>query len=77
MGLGGLSLGHLLVILLIVVLIFGTKKLRTIGGDLGGAIRAFRKSVEEPGQEEDPPKLQARSAETASMERNEKADSTR
>ena len=37
MGLGGISLWQLLIVLLIVVLIFGTKRLKTLGGDLGGA----------------------------------------
>jgi sec-independent protein translocase protein TatA len=46
MGLGGLSIGHLLVVLLIVVLIFGTKRLKTIGGDLGGALKGFRSAME-------------------------------
>ena len=46
MGLGGISIWQLLIVLLIVVLIFGTKRLKTIGGDLGGAIRGFRKSME-------------------------------
>jgi sec-independent protein translocase protein TatA len=36
---------HLLVILLIVLVIFGTKKLRTIGSDLGGAVRGFKKAM--------------------------------
>lgn len=47
MGLGGISLWQLLIILLIVVLIFGTKRLRSIGSDLGGAVKSFRKSMEE------------------------------
>lgn len=47
MGIGGISLWQLLIILLIVVLIFGTKRLKTIGSDLGGAVRGFRKSMEE------------------------------
>lgn len=38
---------ELLIILAIVALLFGTKKLRNIGGDLGGAIRSFRKSMSE------------------------------
>jgi sec-independent protein translocase protein TatA len=38
---------QLLIILLIVLLIFGTKKLRNIGGDLGGAMRDFRKGLNE------------------------------
>jgi sec-independent protein translocase protein TatA len=46
MGLGGLHIWHLLIILVIVVLIFGTKRLKTIGGDLGGAIKGFKKGME-------------------------------
>jgi sec-independent protein translocase protein TatA len=46
MGLGGISIWQLLIVLLIVVLIFGTKRLKSIGGDLGGAIKSFRKSME-------------------------------
>jgi len=45
MGLGGISIWQLLIILAIVVLIFGTKRLKGIGGDLGGAIKSFRKAV--------------------------------
>lgn len=45
MGLGGISIWQLLIILLIVVLVFGTKRLKGIGGDLGGAIRGFKKAV--------------------------------
>jgi len=41
----GLSIGSLVLIFLIVLLLFGTKKLRNIGGDLGGAIKNFKKSV--------------------------------
>ena len=40
-----MHLWHLLIILVIVVLIFGTKRLKTIGGDLGGAIKGFKKSM--------------------------------
>jgi len=45
MGLGGISLWQLLIVLLIVVVIFGTKKLSSIGGDLGGAVKGFRKAM--------------------------------
>jgi sec-independent protein translocase protein TatA len=45
MGLGGLSLGHILVVLLVVILVFGTKKLGSIGSDLGEAIKGFRKAM--------------------------------
>lgn len=55
MGLGGLHIWHLLIILLICVMIFGTKKLKDIGGDLGGAVKGFRKAMNEADRELDPP----------------------
>jgi sec-independent protein translocase protein TatA len=45
MGLDGLSIWHLLIIFAIVVVIFGTGRLRTIGPDLGKAIRSFREAL--------------------------------
>ncbi|MDA7971348.1 MAG: twin-arginine translocase TatA/TatE family subunit [Gammaproteobacteria bacterium] len=42
---GGIGIWQLLIILVIVLLLFGTKKLKNIGGDLGGAIRSFKKAV--------------------------------
>ncbi len=53
MGIGGISIWQLLIILLIVVLLFGTKKLRNMGGDLGSAIKNFRQSVKNPDGEEE------------------------
>ena len=47
MGIGGIGIWQLLIILVIVLLLFGTKKLRNLGGDLGGAIRGFKKAVSE------------------------------
>ena len=47
MGFGGISIWSLLLILAIVVLLFGTKKLRNVGTDLGGAIRSFKKAVKD------------------------------
>jgi sec-independent protein translocase protein TatA len=47
MGFGGISIWSLLLILAIVILLFGTKKLRNVGGDLGGAIRSFKKSIKD------------------------------
>ena len=44
----GLGIGELMVILLIVVVVFGAGKIGDIGGDLGRAIRNFRKAVNEP-----------------------------
>lgn len=42
MGLGGISIWQLLIILVIVLLLFGTKRLRNIGSDLGNAVKGFR-----------------------------------
>lgn len=53
MGMGGISIWQLLIILVIVLLLFGTKKLRNIGGDLGGAIKSFKKSVKDGDDETD------------------------
>lgn len=50
--LGGISVWQLLIVLVIVVLLFGTKKLRSLGGDLGSAIRSFKSSLKE--SEQDP-----------------------
>lgn len=46
MGLGGISMWQLLIILVIVVLVFGTKRLKSLGGDLGGALKSFRKAMD-------------------------------
>jgi sec-independent protein translocase protein TatA len=54
---GGLSIWHWLIVLLVVVLIFGTKKLRNMGADLGGAVKGFKegmKSSEEAAAETPP-----------------------
>lgn len=45
MGIGGISVWQLLIVLAIVIMIFGTKRLSTIGGDLGSAIKGFKKSM--------------------------------
>ena len=57
MGLGGISIWQLAIVLLIVVLIFGTKRLKSIGSDLGGAIKGFKKAVD---QDDDDAKAQRR-----------------
>jgi sec-independent protein translocase protein TatA len=49
----GISIWQLLIVLGIVILLFGTKKLRNIGGDLGGAIRGFKKSMSEDDPKKD------------------------
>jgi sec-independent protein translocase protein TatA len=47
MGIGGISMWQLMILLLIVVLVFGTKRLRNMGGDLGAAVKGFRKGMED------------------------------
>ena len=47
MGFGGISIWQLVIILGIVILLFGTKKLRNIGGDLGSAFKGFKKAINE------------------------------
>lgn len=47
MGLGSISIWQLLIILVIVVMVFGTKKLRGMGGDLGSAVKGFKNAVKD------------------------------
>lgn len=55
----GISIWQLLIVLGIVILLFGTKKLRNIGTDLGGAIRGFKKSMsDEENPKDDPESLE-------------------
>ncbi|MFT6758652.1 MAG: sec-independent protein translocase protein TatA [Chitinophagales bacterium] len=53
MGLGGISIWQLLIVLAIVVLLFGTKRLGSIGSDLGAAIKGFKKSVKDDDKKDD------------------------
>jgi len=72
MGLGGISIWQLLIILAIVVLVFGTKRLRNIGGDLGGAIKSFKKGLNE---EDEPTRVEDQSGEQQREQvRSEEAD---
>ena len=47
---GGFSIWHWLIVLLIVVMVFGTKKLRNMGSDLGGAVKGFKDGMKDGGQ---------------------------
>ena len=53
MGLGGIGIWQLLIILLIVVMLFGTKKLRNLGSDLGGALKGFKTAMKDDEDEGD------------------------
>jgi sec-independent protein translocase protein TatA len=56
---GSLSIWHWLIVLLVVVLVFGTKKLRNIGADLGGAVKGFKEGMkgDEEAQKPQDPKV--------------------
>ncbi len=47
MGIGGIGIWQLIIILVIVVMLFGTKKLRTLGSDLGGALKGFKTAMKD------------------------------
>jgi sec-independent protein translocase protein TatA len=64
----GFGWQELLIILVIVALIFGTKKLRGIGSDLGGAVKGFKDSVGTDGAGSDDASVKKESAETESAE---------
>lgn len=53
MGLGGVNLTQLLIILVIVILVFGTKKLKNIGSDLGGALKGFKNAMKDEGKDDE------------------------
>lgn len=56
---GSFSIWHWLIVLVIVLVIFGTKKLRNVGSDLGGAVKSFKEAVKEG--EKEPSQLDAQS----------------
>ena len=75
MGFGGISIWQLLIVLAIVILIFGTKRLKNIGGDMGGAIKSFKSAMNEdekkPESIEDKDKTDANFSEVKSEEKVE------
>jgi sec-independent protein translocase protein TatA len=52
---GSFSIWHWLIVLVVVVLIFGTKKLRNLGADLGGAVRGFKEGMKTEDDKAQPP----------------------
>ncbi|MCB1869223.1 MAG: Sec-independent protein translocase subunit TatA [Gammaproteobacteria bacterium] len=57
MGIGGISIWQLLIVLVIVLLLFGTKRLKNIGSDLGNAVKGFKGAMKE-GDEADKQRLE-------------------
>lgn len=72
MGIGGISIWQLLIIALIIVLLFGTKKLRSLGSDLGGALKGFKSAIKDDDEEDakktDDQQLEANSEKPADAE---------
>lgn len=68
---GNISIWQLLIVLAIIVLLFGTKKLRGIGSDLGSAVKGFRNSIKDEPQDDDATSSNAQLSDKA------KADSTK
>jgi sec-independent protein translocase protein TatA len=60
MGFGGISIWQLLIVLVIVLLLFGSKKLRGLGSDLGNAVKGFRGAMQDAEKEEEKPQDQAK-----------------
>ncbi len=77
MGFSGISIWQLLIVLLIVLLVFGTKRLKNIGSDMGSAIKGFKGAMSDGGQEkkEDakPEQLEESTAEKADTVTENKA----
>ncbi len=65
---GGISIWQLVIIAVIVILLFGTKKLRGIGGDLGGAVKGFKKAMKE--EDKSTPEVENKSNENFKADEN-------
>jgi sec-independent protein translocase protein TatA len=76
MGFGGISIWQLLIILVIVLLLFGTKRLKGIGSDLGNAIKGFRSAMSEGEKEEEEPKRLEETSEKRVSESHEATGAT-
>ena len=77
---GSFSIWHWLIVLLIVVMVFGTKKLKNVGQDLGGAVKGFKdgmksSTAEEPKPDAPPVQVAAREGQTIEGEVKEKTKS--
>jgi len=66
---GSFSIWHWLIVLLIVVMVFGTKKLRNMGSDLGGAVKGFKDGMKDGGAADVPAETPAQVAGKSSAEK--------
>ena len=75
MGMGGISIWQLLIVLVIVLLLFGTKKLRNLGTDLGGAVKGFRSTMKDGANAEESSETEGEASQDSLAESAEDADS--
>ncbi len=68
---------HLLIVLLVVLVVFGTKKLRTIGSDLGQAVRGFKESMKDGEREAETPPVQVQARQITGQEQDKTAAADR
>jgi len=57
MGFGGISIWQLVIVLGIIILLFGTKKLRNLGGDVGSAVKGFKKAMSDDSADQEQKKI--------------------
>jgi len=79
---GSFSIWHWLIVLAIVALVFGTKKLRNIGEDLGGAVKGFKKGIKEASGDDAPAATdtltqRVETGQTIDVQAREKADTSK
>ena len=74
---GGISVWQLLIILVVVILIFKTKKLRTLGSDLGGAVKGFKKALSEDEKKQEADKLENQQQDAQFSEKAKQEDKTK
>lgn len=73
---GSFSIWHWLIVLVIVALVFGTKKLRNVGEDLGGAVKGFKKGMKESQEDTETPAVtqKVQDDNTVDVQAQEKTD---
>lgn len=71
---GSFSIWHWLIVLVIVALVFGTKKLRNVGEDLGGAVKGFKKGMKDASDNPDAVTQRMEDGQTIDVQAKEKTD---
>ncbi|AWI50258.1 twin arginine translocase protein A [Actinobacillus minor 202] len=69
---GGISIWQLLIIVAIIVLLFGTKKLRTLGTDLGESVKGFKKAMADDKKDAEFEKVESKAAESTEQKAKDK-----